>query len=262
MDCCRIHPDRPAAGRCRDCGEAYCENCLEAGGSCRACGEASSRFFEGFSLAISRWEAGLRSSRPAVGTAPAPPRRRALVLARRGFVVVLGLLVAWMAVEALSDFDRYRATLFISQGNLDRALELMEQAARKNPDDAGLQTELAGLYLQQGRTTEAVEAYRHSLALDSLNAPALNNLAWIYSQLGARLEEALQLSRKSLELEPDNPLYLDTIAEIYFRKRDYYQALTYLRKALDQHPPDSEYYRQKLERFKREAYSRKELMDI
>ena len=58
---CSLHHERPAEGRCQGCGEYFCSECLDSHGSCPACSQAAERFLEGFSTALSRWEAGLRN---------------------------------------------------------------------------------------------------------------------------------------------------------------------------------------------------------
>ncbi len=47
-------------------------------------------------------------------------------------------------------------------------------------------------------------------------AMACNQLAWLLSKCNAHPEEAIELSQRSLELLPDEPTYLDTLARCYF----------------------------------------------
>lgn len=48
----------------------------------------------------------------------------------------------------------------------------------------------------------------------------MNTAAWTASRANRRLAEAEELSRRSLELLPDQPAYLDTMAEVWFARRD------------------------------------------
>ena len=121
---------------------------------------------------------------------------------------------------------------------------------------------MGNLYFQQGKLNSAIDAFQQTIEMDSLHAGALNNLAWAYTRLNIRLDEALSLSKRSLDLDPDNPYYLDTIAEIYFLKKEYYRALTYMRKAVEQNPPNIEYYRRRLELIKKLVYRQSRFIEV
>ena len=152
--------------------------------------------------------------------------------------------------------------MLLNQGNLPKAQHHLEEAAGEDPNNADLQYILGNIYLQQGNLDDAIQAYRVCLRLDSLHDSAMNNLAWTYAQLGINLVEALVLSKHSLQIEPDNPYYLDTIAEIYYLKKEYYRALTYIRKAVDLDPPNLEYYRKKMEKIKKLAYGQGRFLEV
>jgi tetratricopeptide (TPR) repeat protein len=54
--------------------------------------------------------------------------------------------------------------------------------------------------------------------LETNDTGSMNNMAWDYSSKKPDL--ALKLSKRSLEIEPRNPYYLHTLAEIYFHLKD------------------------------------------
>ena len=180
----------------------------------------------------------------------------------RVIVIILLVIAGYSTLDFISNYHFYLGQMFFSQGNLPKAQYHFEEAAVDNPDNAELQYILGNIHFQQGNLYDAIHSFRVCLALDSLNASAMNNLAWTYVQLGTNLEEALALSKNSLEIEPDNPNYLDTVAEIYYLKKEYYRALTYIRKAVDLGPPNLEYYRRKMEKIKRMAYGQGRLLEV
>jgi hypothetical protein len=53
-----------------------------------------------------------------------------------------------------------------------------------------------------------------------LSGQTLNGTAWLAGRAARRLTEAEALSRKALTLNPDEAAYLDTLAEVYFAKKD------------------------------------------
>ena len=257
---CQLHPERQAAGRCIGCSEFFCAECLDAHGNCPSCGAAAERFLEGFSGALSRWGGNLKEAGPQLfETASGAGKSSKL---KRILIRILAVLAGSYSLYWLSHYNILLGQMFFEQGNIPKALYHFEKAAAGDPSDADLRYILGNIYYQQGTMTEAMKAYRECVELDSTNAGAMNNLAWLYSQMEIRLEEALDLSRRSLEIDPDNPIYLDTLAEIYYMKKEYYRALTYLRKAVEQNPPNLEYYTDRLEKIKRLAYGQNKLLEV
>ena len=257
---CLLHPERQAAERCIGCGEFFCAECLAAHGNCPACAAAAERFLEGFSGALSRWEGNLKEAGPRLYEPAAGGGKRSKLT--RVLIITLAVLAGSYSIYYLSHYNILLGQMFFEQGNFPKALYHFEKAATGDPGNADLRYILGNIYYQQGIMTEAMKAYRECVELDSTNAGAMNNLAWLYSQMEIKLDEALALSRRSLEIDPDNPNYLDTLAEIYLLKKEYYRALTYLRKAIEQNPPNLEYYTNRLEKIKRLAYGQDKLLEV
>ncbi|MEO0146826.1 MAG: tetratricopeptide repeat protein [candidate division WOR-3 bacterium] len=74
-------------------------------------------------------------------------------------------------------------------------------------------------------------------------AGVLNNWAYTLAERGGDLEKAKKLSQRAQELSPDNPVYLDTHAWIYFKMGDKEKARAYIERALSLlEKPDPEIY--------------------
>ena len=84
-----------------------------------------------------------------------------------------------------------------------------------------------------GKKEEAYVLYDSALVYNPINAVALNNYAYFLSLDGLRLDEAQKMSQQVLEMEPENPTYIDTYAWILFLNKDYEGARTYIDKALN-----------------------------
>jgi tetratricopeptide (TPR) repeat protein len=69
---------------------------------------------------------------------------------------------------------------------------------------------------------------------------AMNFLAYMWAEMNTNLEEAYALSKRSLEIEPLNGAYLDTLGWIYFRMNKLEKALQYLKQARELVGPDPE----------------------
>jgi Flp pilus assembly protein TadD len=77
------------------------------------------------------------------------------------------------------------------------------------------------------------------LRLNPNHADALNYLGYSYSERGIRLEEALQLIQKAMELKPNTGYITDSLGWAYYKLGDYKRALTELEKANQLMPDDS-----------------------
>jgi tetratricopeptide (TPR) repeat protein len=75
-----------------------------------------------------------------------------------------------------------------------------------------------------------------------------NTAGWIASRANRRLDEAEAHQREALTLNPDQPAYLDTLAEIHFAKGDRKQALSESKRAIN-FEPDDEILREQYFRF-------------
>ena len=63
------------------------------------------------------------------------------------------------------------------------------------------------------------------------SAEALNYLAYMWAERGVTLDRALAYSIRSLDIEPENAAYLDTLGWIYYKQGQYELALAQLSKA-------------------------------
>lgn len=85
-------------------------------------------------------------------------------------------------------------------------------------------------------TLTAFKVYDNSLLLNPDNSLTLNNYAYYLSLRGEDLDRAEQMSRKSLDIDADNPTFLDTYAWIQFQKRNYKEAKKYQQAAIEKTP--------------------------
>lgn len=92
----------------------------------------------------------------------------------------------------------------------------------------------------------SLSQYETSIALNPDNAMALNNFAYYLAQEGGNLAKAEDLSKRSLEKDPDNPTYIDTLAWIYYMQGKYEEALAMqesaIEKATSQDSMSAEYW--------------------
>lgn len=124
-----------------------------------------------------------------------------------------------------------RGRYYMALAQYDDAATDFDAALEMEPGEARHYVELADAFLLRDRYDKAEPLYRAALALDDLDARALNNLAYLLLHAGGDLREAEQLARRATALEPDNPRLLDTLGMILHRMGDYRQAARILERA-------------------------------
>ena len=130
----------------------------------------------------------------------------------------------------------------LQQGHLEEADGRFAAALEHSKDPTATASQIAGLCYQQGLRRRAIDYYEQALRRGPQPpSPALlNNLAWTYGEENLELDRALELSLQALKSEADSPVYLDTYAELYYKKGQGERAIALMRRALEAEPPDGE----------------------
>lgn len=96
-----------------------------------------------------------------------------------------------------------------------------------------LYTSLGDMYYSAGDLDKTFGAYDNALYFYDSYPLTLNNYAYFLTENGGDLERALEMSRKSIDQDPENPTYLDTYAWILFKKKEYKEALDTQKQAVE-----------------------------
>ena len=78
---------------------------------------------------------------------------------------------------------------------------------------------------------KSYDSYESALKENPTNDHVLNNYSFFLSLKKEKLDKAIEMSTKLVELHPDNPTYLDTHGWVLYTLEKYDEALVYLRKA-------------------------------
>jgi tetratricopeptide (TPR) repeat protein len=139
----------------------------------------------------------------------------------------------------------YSACDWATKNNAAKQRKCLDQALDVNPEDLDV---LIACYHLPGQTADyhakivalvektAVKLHA-AIAADPDSPSMYNQYAWLVGNTKGDFDEALRCSRKSLELQPEEGGYYDTLAHVYFGKGDYKNAVKYETKAaqLDPH---------------------------
>ncbi|MBP5678039.1 MAG: tetratricopeptide repeat protein [Bacteroidales bacterium] len=133
------------------------------------------------------------------------------------------------------------------------AIKPLEQAVKwgftKGYLEAATRGLLAECYARAGEYDKAWPAYEEYLKLEPNDWNIMNNYAYFMSLQGVNLEKALQMSRRTIEAEPENPNNLDTYGWILHLLGRDAEGLPYMEKAARLNPK-SDTVRQHLEEMK------------
>ncbi|MCX7797729.1 MAG: tetratricopeptide repeat protein [Melioribacter sp.] len=112
------------------------------------------------------------------------------------------------------------------------ALEVLNKALLIDPKNIDVLGMAALIYDSQKNFIMSDSLYSMALKIDSTNALILNNYAYSLAERGIRLEEALKMSKKAVEKDPQNASYLDTIGWVYYQLGDYLTAKKFIEDSL------------------------------
>lgn len=97
------------------------------------------------------------------------------------------------------------------------------------------------LYYQLGSSSERIgdrdqaeKYFRKCLELTPDYAAAMNYMGYMWAEKGIRLEEAHELIRKAVNLDPKNAAFLDSLGWVLFKMDKPEEALTYMQQAIEQ----------------------------
>lgn len=117
-----------------------------------------------------------------------------------------------------------------------KAIETLLKAYSISPDSRDINEHLAEIYLQQNNNMDAIKHLEFILNLEPRNALANNNIGYVLADSNVRLEDALKFCQTAVEAEPDNAVYLDSLAWATFKNSKISEALELIEKALKKDP--------------------------
>jgi tetratricopeptide (TPR) repeat protein len=132
-------------------------------------------------------------------------------------------------------------SLYLSQQRLVEARAEYDRLALKDPKGVAVRTVAAMLSHSTNELEDAKRRYREILELDGNAAVAANNLAWILSEEGRDLDEALRLAERAAAAAPNRPEIHDTVGWIYYRKELPLMAVPRFEKSVSQEPDNALY---------------------
>ncbi|MEZ0123292.1 MAG: XrtA/PEP-CTERM system TPR-repeat protein PrsT [Candidatus Reddybacter sp.] len=138
------------------------------------------------------------------------------------------------SIEARGEYAIAMSNAQFSMRDTNEAVAILETWMKNNPNDLTVQYRLANVLLLLKRNDEAIVEFRNALRIKSDSVGALNNLAWLLREKSP--DEAETLANKALEIAPESPQALHTLAMIKLNQNQPGKSVELLNKALDSSP--------------------------
>lgn len=117
--------------------------------------------------------------------------------------------------------------------DLERATEYLGRAVEMQPEQVNALSMLALTYDAKEEYEMSDSLYEVALSLDPENHLVLNNYSYSLAEREKNLEQALEMSKRAVDQQPENSAYLDTLGWIYFKMGELDPAKKYVREAID-----------------------------
>lgn len=138
----------------------------------------------------------------------------------------------------VADFYLYLAFLHEDIQEYAKALEVLDRGLAVSARNVQLLFRKGVVLDKLDRKDEAIQVMRSLLDVEPDHAGALNYIGYTYADKGIRLQEAKNLIERALEKEPEDGYILDSLAWVYYRLGQYREALKTIQKALAHVPDD------------------------
>ena len=132
------------------------------------------------------------------------------------------------------------ARIYMDAKQNQKALDHLQIAAAANTNDVAPLL-ITGMICDEEKDYDgARDAYEKLLARNPNYTPALNNLAYLYSENQVDLSRAYELAQRARNLMPGDPATADTLGWIHFKRTQYALALNLLQESANALPNEPE----------------------
>ncbi|HNW35357.1 MAG TPA: tetratricopeptide repeat protein, partial [Candidatus Ozemobacteraceae bacterium] len=143
------------------------------------------------------------------------------------------------AVDQMPDNPGFRDSLgwaAFKNAQLDKATQELQKAVELSPDTYEPHYHLGTVYYVTKQHEKAIQMYERAVALRPTSSEALNNYAYLLTELDRDLGRAEKMAARAVKIEPNNASYLDTYGWVLFRQGNASEGLRLLLKAASQAP--------------------------
>ncbi len=141
--------------------------------------------------------------------------------------------------QDVAQFYSIYASLLDEKGDYKKAATVLDDGAKRFPDNVQLQFFLGTIQDRLGDKLQVVEHMKKVIEMDPNHVQGLNYLAFTYAEGNNNLEDAEKLVRRALEIEPHDGYILDTLGWILYKKGKVQDSIKILEAALKSQPNEA-----------------------
>jgi tetratricopeptide (TPR) repeat protein len=143
--------------------------------------------------------------------------------------------------QAAAQFYSNRAMEYLEKNNAEESFLNLRKSINMSNQQSYVWSNLGALYSHKQLWREAELAYLHGLELNPADLTIMNNLAYLYRQIGNK-NEAQKYYQLALRYRESNPFYQYNLALSAFEIGDYAQSLEFTLKAIEREKNDVRFY--------------------
>jgi len=128
-------------------------------------------------------------------------------------------------------FTTIESSLLIQQDYSDEALQLLNTALNKYPNETDLLFARVLFYDSEGDRAGSERDLRQIIRMQPEDSRALNHLGYMLADQTTRYEEALELIERAIAVSPDDPAIIDSLGWALYKLGRYEEALVQMRRA-------------------------------
>lgn len=128
-------------------------------------------------------------------------------------------------------FTTVESSLLIQQDYSDEALQLLNTALNKYPNETDLLFARVLYYDSEGDRAGSERDLRQIIRMQPEDSRALNHLGYMLADQTTRYEEALELIERAIAVSPDDPAIIDSLGWALYKLGRYEEALVQMRRA-------------------------------
>lgn len=138
------------------------------------------------------------------------------------------------------DFLLAGLNIFIEKKEWRKGEEYIERIKKKVRKDEEFYLRIGDFYEKMGNFEKAEKALKKALSINPSYGNALNYIAYSWAVREKNLKKALVFARKAVNLDPENPDYLDTLGWVHFKMGQIEEAKKFLEKSFSKKPWEQE----------------------
>jgi tetratricopeptide (TPR) repeat protein len=153
--------------------------------------------------------------------------------------------------KMFSVIHKVRARSLLATGKADDGIEELNLAVAARPGDLSLVEQLMPDLISVGRKdaaeklfADAFTAYEEICRDFPQSAKHHNELAWLAARTDRRLDDALAHAEEAVRIRPEALNYVDTLAEVHFRRGDRNKAIELAKQNLAKEPKNKHFQEQ------------------